>query len=57
MSFNEVMNLAIYYFNIYINFKEVPRVTEEDMPIIELHLRYQKLIHLIHLELLLRNTR
>ena len=36
MPFNEVLNLSIYYFNRSINFKEVPRTTEDDMPVIEL---------------------
>jgi hypothetical protein len=36
LPFNEVLNLSIYYFDMSINFKEAPRVTEDDMPVIEL---------------------
>ena len=28
------MNPSVYYFNILINFKEVPELTEEDMPMV-----------------------
>ena len=34
MTFNEVLNLSIYYFNTSINFKEFPEPTEEDMPVV-----------------------